>query len=565
MTVTPLDANHCPGSVMFLFEGYFGTILHTGDFRFQPQMFDPGSKLLEVKDKVDVLYLDDTYCLSSRKFPPRDECIKMIIDIISKIPPKYDVLIGTRNLGKEYLLREIAEHFKVWISVHPNMYSNMKLLELPDFFKNNDKQCRIRAVPIQFIRSKINLNEQRPIIGIRPTGLNFDEKPRPSDQIQVHNVPLSDHSSFIELVEFVSTLRPRDIKANVNKNADMSCFKQYMYRDLSASQTVSVPPSVQEYMSSSQMPLGRNVRRKQKGAQRRLKKVPVKGVVYNEEEDVKSQNSSISTSSFEHSNTQTEMSSLQEYKNKHLEHSLPNSMEDQEDPLIALLAEADKQMDEMQPSELSKVGNSVNNTEMSISYYNSVEQHQKDSSFARKLELSETCTINSCETMYSAILQSDDNEMQPEGNEKDGEKSLSPLSGYCEAKRPCNTTKQESNSITVNEHHSRESATGTSLSKPINDLKTGQKKKECCKIPTEDSLHSSAKDNDTQNDYCVKHQSEYITQHYNHSEAATLYDKPEKETVISKASEINNIVVWISDESDMSIDEDADSSDQHKV
>ena len=33
ITVTPIDAYHCPGSAMFLFEGYFGTILHTGDFR----------------------------------------------------------------------------------------------------------------------------------------------------------------------------------------------------------------------------------------------------------------------------------------------------------------------------------------------------------------------------------------------------------------------------------------------------------------------------------------------------------------------------------------------------
>ena len=33
MSVTVIDANHCPGAVMYLFQGYFGSILCTGDFR----------------------------------------------------------------------------------------------------------------------------------------------------------------------------------------------------------------------------------------------------------------------------------------------------------------------------------------------------------------------------------------------------------------------------------------------------------------------------------------------------------------------------------------------------
>jgi hypothetical protein len=39
MRVTVIDASeHCPGAVMFGFDGYFGRYLHTGDFRFTPAL-----------------------------------------------------------------------------------------------------------------------------------------------------------------------------------------------------------------------------------------------------------------------------------------------------------------------------------------------------------------------------------------------------------------------------------------------------------------------------------------------------------------------------------------------
>ena len=114
-TVTLIDANHCPGAAMLLFEscvtraqGGFGSILHTGDFRYNgdayvhprtasvkgkrgsPQkrprtprtcqdhrvlgsisMCDSLS-LQRAAGKVNTLFLDNTFCDPSFKFPPQE-------------------------------------------------------------------------------------------------------------------------------------------------------------------------------------------------------------------------------------------------------------------------------------------------------------------------------------------------------------------------------------------------------------------------------------------------------------------------------------------------------------
>ncbi|XP_068125811.1 5' exonuclease Apollo isoform X2 [Hyperolius riggenbachi] len=107
VSVTLIDANHCPGSVMFLFEGYFGTVLYTGDFRYSPLML----KCPPLKNKkIDVLYLDNTNCDPENKLPSRQEATKQIIQIIEN-HPEHDIVIGEKYKTRWRSMRDAYVKF----------------------------------------------------------------------------------------------------------------------------------------------------------------------------------------------------------------------------------------------------------------------------------------------------------------------------------------------------------------------------------------------------------------------------------------------------------------------
>lgn len=67
----------CAGSVMYLFRGEFGSMLYTGDFRWETNSDKTQSgknQILSILegDKLDIVYLDNTYCNPLFSFPPRD-------------------------------------------------------------------------------------------------------------------------------------------------------------------------------------------------------------------------------------------------------------------------------------------------------------------------------------------------------------------------------------------------------------------------------------------------------------------------------------------------------------
>nr|XP_043608432.1 5' exonuclease Apollo [Erigeron canadensis] len=251
-----IDANHCPGAVMYLFRGEFGTMLYTGDFRWELtcKIAQMGKKMLLSalkNDKVDTLYIDNTYCNPSYSFPTREVAAQQVVNIINSYP-EHDIIIGVDTLGKEDLLLYISKMLNLKIWVWPERLQTMHLLGLHDNFTTKTTLTRVRAVPrYSFsVETLEGLNTMRPTIGIMPSGFSWGLKKvgskdeysghflketemdidfhrnirnRYTNNIEKHHqyiytVPYSDHSCFPEIVEFVKFLCPNNVKGIVSSS-----------------------------------------------------------------------------------------------------------------------------------------------------------------------------------------------------------------------------------------------------------------------------------------------------------------------------------------------------------
>ncbi|XP_034028178.1 5' exonuclease Apollo isoform X2 [Thalassophryne amazonica] len=239
LTVTLIDANHCPGSVMFLFEGYFGSILYTGDFRYTPSMLR--EPCLRTNTTIDVLYLDNTNCDPNRTLPSRQQATQQIKEII-RSHPNHNIVIGLYALGKESLLLELAMEFKTWIEVSLERMNMLSALELPDVFTTDPGAGRIQVVDQSQITYAAlhKWNQEQATLAILPTS-----RPVISFHPNLHVVPYSDHSSYRELEDFVSALKPTSLVPIVGNCVPGSLSDLLPSRKR---HEILVPESVQNYM-----------------------------------------------------------------------------------------------------------------------------------------------------------------------------------------------------------------------------------------------------------------------------------------------------------------------------
>jgi hypothetical protein len=125
ITVTFVDANHCPGSVMIKISGEFGCRLHSGDFRYSSLHHCDNASLLGVQH----LFLDTTFFHPSWRMPTKEQSCSRLLDLIEREGNNKTVYIAADCYGQEDIFIAIHARYgqKIMLDVdHPGVSGRTK-------------------------------------------------------------------------------------------------------------------------------------------------------------------------------------------------------------------------------------------------------------------------------------------------------------------------------------------------------------------------------------------------------------------------------------------------------
>ena len=185
VVITFFDANHCPGSVMMLFEGPMGTILHTGDFRFTPYFFlkiiDYFLLQIMIANVMDLqlilisLSVTEHLVILVMYFRLRRRCtlqskiynltLLQYNGILSLwLQHKgYKIYLFTYQLGKEEVLIKLAYHLNTKIVLTHERYKSVKLIGLDMSWFTTNRNNGWIFVKSTTDRKKMNIEEMNKI------------------------------------------------------------------------------------------------------------------------------------------------------------------------------------------------------------------------------------------------------------------------------------------------------------------------------------------------------------------------------------------------------------------
>uniref|UniRef100_A0A8R1TY68 Lactamase_B domain-containing protein n=1 Tax=Onchocerca volvulus TaxID=6282 RepID=A0A8R1TY68_ONCVO len=209
-SVMLLDANHIPGSVMFLFEGdriSDSRILFTGDFRADIQLYQNIFAVSVLQERsLSKIYLDTTYINCTREeFPSREASAAEICHLLRELffNDSKPVTIMVPKVGREQLLVDIAMEFKCKVWVDYVRFQIAGILGLNEYFTTEKAETSIWTCTRQNIRSILYDTDTYVIDAsmLRHIKSNSVIKNK-----RMRYIEYSDHSSPNEIRDFLSQL-----------------------------------------------------------------------------------------------------------------------------------------------------------------------------------------------------------------------------------------------------------------------------------------------------------------------------------------------------------------------
>lgn len=136
--VTLLDANHCPGSVMFLFENETKAALYTGDTRLEPWFVNSLVRNPCLAEYVaglrtlDTIYMDTTFLQKDSVFQTKSEGLCELLRSVVKYPADTVFYFRAWTFGYEEVWTALSKVLKSKVHVDSykmNMYKSLLVKE----------------------------------------------------------------------------------------------------------------------------------------------------------------------------------------------------------------------------------------------------------------------------------------------------------------------------------------------------------------------------------------------------------------------------------------------------
>ena len=254
--LTFLDAGHCPGSAMAVFEedqvsgsssadSARNVVLHTGDCRASTQIRNDTLEWLAGRTVAE-LFLDTTYCARRWTFPAQQQACTWLSELTSlelQREPKTLFVVGCYQIGKERAAQAVAEAASSSVFVEQRRWKVIQLAGWGEVSLTNgrplwsiDKEgCCVWMSALGGLAHDVlkhyldsTKGHFESVVAFSPTGWAWSPKAMAKGsagcrawienegRTRVYSVPYSEHSSFSELQSFVKSIKPGRLIPTVN-------------------------------------------------------------------------------------------------------------------------------------------------------------------------------------------------------------------------------------------------------------------------------------------------------------------------------------------------------------